>query len=181
MKLVKTFGRGAKAAAELIETLEKRGAASTARVEPVVRRILADVRKGRDRALLKYAAQFDALAKGQALLVSRDEMRDAYAKAYSMQNDKKHEVETQELLFSITSMNGRCQDLRDHGCDLGRIGRHGLRPGRELVALAGHGHDHSWRLGIRLDLAAQTRYQHIDTAVVGLRATAGHDMGEFIA
>jgi histidinol dehydrogenase len=78
MKLVKTFGRGAKAAAELIETLEKRGAASTARVEPVVRRILADVRKGRDRALLKYAAQFDALAKGQALLVSRDEMRDAW-------------------------------------------------------------------------------------------------------
>jgi histidinol dehydrogenase len=78
MKLVKTFGRGAKAAAELIEMLEKRGAASTARVEPVVRRILADVRKGRDRALLKYAAQFDALAKGQALLVSRDEMRDAW-------------------------------------------------------------------------------------------------------
>ena len=42
-----------------------------------------------------------------------DEMRDAYAKAYAMQDDKKHETETQELLFSITSMNGRCQDLRD--------------------------------------------------------------------
>ncbi len=42
-----------------------------------------------------------------------DEMREAYAKAYAMQGDTKHEIETQELLFSITSMNGRCQDLRD--------------------------------------------------------------------
>jgi len=42
-----------------------------------------------------------------------DEMREAYAKAYAMQDDSKREIETQELLFSITSMNGRCQDLRD--------------------------------------------------------------------
>jgi histidinol dehydrogenase len=78
MKLVKTFGRGAKAAAGLIEALERRGAVSTARVEPVVRRILESVRKGGDRALRKYAAQFDGLIGGQALLVSREEMRDAW-------------------------------------------------------------------------------------------------------
>jgi hexosaminidase len=42
-----------------------------------------------------------------------DEMRDAYAKAYAMQSDKKHENETLDTLYSITSMNGRCQDLRD--------------------------------------------------------------------
>jgi histidinol dehydrogenase len=78
MKLVKTFGRGAKAAAALIETLEQRGAVNTARVEPVVRRILAEVRKNGDRALLKYATEFDGLAKGQALLVSRDEMKAAW-------------------------------------------------------------------------------------------------------
>jgi len=78
MKLVKTFGRGAKAAAALIEALERRGAVSTARVEPVVRRILADVRKTGDRGVARYAAQFDGLAKGQALLVSRDEMRAAW-------------------------------------------------------------------------------------------------------
>src|SRR5437899_2960894 len=75
MKLVKTFGRGAKAAFALIETLERRGAVSTARVEPVVRRILAEVRKNGDRSLLKYAAEFDGLEKGQTLLVSRDEMK----------------------------------------------------------------------------------------------------------
>jgi histidinol dehydrogenase len=74
MKLVKTFGRGAKTASALIEKIEQRGAVSTAKVEPVVRRILADVRKGGDAALLRYAAKFDGLAKSASLLVSREEM-----------------------------------------------------------------------------------------------------------
>ena len=78
MKLVKTFGRGKTAADVLIETLERRGAVNTARVEPVVRRILAEVRRSGDRALLKYAAEFDGLEKRQALLVSRDEMKAAW-------------------------------------------------------------------------------------------------------
>ena len=78
MKLVKTFGRSKAAADALIETLERRGAVSTARVEPVVRRILAEVRKSGDRALLKYATKFDGLAKGQKLLVSREEMKAAW-------------------------------------------------------------------------------------------------------
>jgi hexosaminidase len=42
-----------------------------------------------------------------------DEMRAAYAKAYAQQSNDKHETETRELLYSISSMNGRCQDLRD--------------------------------------------------------------------
>ncbi len=78
MKLVKTFGRGAKAAAALIETLERRGAVSTARVEPAIRQIVAEVRKSGDRALVKYAAQFDGLTKRESLLVSRDEMKAAW-------------------------------------------------------------------------------------------------------
>ena len=61
MKIVKIFGRSAETAASLIESLEQRGAVSTARVEPVVRRILADVRKGGDAALARYAAKFDGL------------------------------------------------------------------------------------------------------------------------
>ena len=78
MKLVRTFGRGRAAAMRLIETLEQRGATNIARVEPAVRRILADVRKIGDRAVQKYAAQFDGLSKGQALLVSREEMKAAW-------------------------------------------------------------------------------------------------------
>ena len=77
MKIVRTFGRS-RAAMRLIETLEQRGATNIARVEPAVRRILADVRKSGDRAVQKYAAQFDGLAKGQALLVSREEMKAAW-------------------------------------------------------------------------------------------------------
>jgi histidinol dehydrogenase len=78
MKLVKTFGRSRATAMALIETLEHRGAVNTSRVEAVVRRILAEVRKSGDRALLRYAAEFDGLTKGQALLVSREEMKAAW-------------------------------------------------------------------------------------------------------
>ncbi len=78
MKLVKTYGRTAKAAAELIASIERRGAVSTAKVEGVVAKILADVRKRGDKALLEYATRFDQLAKGASLLVSREEMQDAW-------------------------------------------------------------------------------------------------------
>lgn len=77
MKLVKTFGRGASAAAA-IESLEQRGVVNTAKVEPVVRRILADVRGRGDVALRGYAAKFDGLKKNGALLVSREEMQAAW-------------------------------------------------------------------------------------------------------
>jgi histidinol dehydrogenase len=78
MKLVKTFGRGKATADALIEKLGQRGAVNTARVEPVVRRILADIRKGGDKELLKYAARLDHLAKGQPMLVSAEEMKTAW-------------------------------------------------------------------------------------------------------
>ncbi len=78
MRLVKTFGRSAKAAAALIEALEERGAVNTAKVEPVVRRILADVRKDGDAALLRYATKFDGLRDRSSLLVSREEMKAAW-------------------------------------------------------------------------------------------------------
>lgn len=78
MKLVKTYGRSAKTAATLIAAIERRGAVSTAKVEPIVRRILADVRKSGDTAVKRYAAKFDALAKNQPLRVSREEMQAAW-------------------------------------------------------------------------------------------------------
>ena len=78
MKLVKTTGRGRAAADALLESLEQRGAVTIARVEPVVRRIMNDVRKSGDRALAKYASKFDGLKPGQALLVSQAEMKAAW-------------------------------------------------------------------------------------------------------
>src|ERR1039458_986674 len=78
MKLVRTFGRTRKTAAALIETIERRGAVSTAQVDPIVRRILADIRRRGDAALRNYAAKFDALQPDAPLLVSRDEMKAAW-------------------------------------------------------------------------------------------------------
>jgi hypothetical protein len=42
-----------------------------------------------------------------------DEMREAYAQAYDLQHDRKKDSTTTNLLYSISSNNGRCQDLRD--------------------------------------------------------------------
>jgi hypothetical protein len=42
-----------------------------------------------------------------------DEMRDTYAQAYAMKDDRTKDTATSNLLYSISSMNGRCQDLRD--------------------------------------------------------------------
>jgi histidinol dehydrogenase len=78
MKLIRTFGRSKAAAEALLQTLEQRGAVSTARVEPVVRKILSNVRSGGDAALMKYAVKFDGLTKGQELMVSREEMKAAW-------------------------------------------------------------------------------------------------------
>ena len=78
MKLVRTYGRTAKTAAALIQSIEQRGAVSTAKVEPIVRRIVADVRKNGDRAVRKYATKFDGLKKDAPLLVSREEMEAAW-------------------------------------------------------------------------------------------------------
>ncbi len=78
MKLVRTFGRSKAAANALVEALEQRGAVTTARVEPVVRKILATVREQGDAALRTYATKFDGLAKNQDLLVTREEMKAAW-------------------------------------------------------------------------------------------------------
>jgi len=78
MKLVRTFGRGAKAAEALIVALEQRGALNMGRVEAVVREILADLRQRGDAALREYAGRFDSLGADEPLLVSRDEMKAAW-------------------------------------------------------------------------------------------------------
>jgi len=78
MKLIKTFGRTAKAAATLIESIELRGAVNTAKVQPIVRQILDDVRRLGDAAVERYAEQLDSLEHGAPFLVSRAEMEAAW-------------------------------------------------------------------------------------------------------
>jgi histidinol dehydrogenase len=78
MKIIKTKGRSARQTAELLATLEQRGGAALDAVLATVKKIVNDVRKQGDRALLRYAAQFDGLADVKALRVTPEEMATAW-------------------------------------------------------------------------------------------------------
>ncbi len=82
MELIRTTGQGAQAAADTLVALERRGGAALDSVLPAVKRIVADVRKRGDRALLGYAARFDGLTIGLAgpdsLRVTQQEMAAAW-------------------------------------------------------------------------------------------------------
>jgi len=78
MKLLRTKGRGAAQAAAALATLESRGGASLSAVEPAVRRIVSAVRRQGDRALLRFAAEFDSLPGIDALRVTPEEMAAAW-------------------------------------------------------------------------------------------------------
>jgi histidinol dehydrogenase len=83
MKIIRTKGRGARQTAETLAALERRGGAALDTVLTSVKRIVADVRKGGDRALLRYAAKLDGAQLGKqdalaTLRVSTDEMKAAW-------------------------------------------------------------------------------------------------------
>ena len=69
-----------KAAEAYVHSLEQRGSRLD-EIEPAVRTIVEDVRRNRDRALLRYARRFDGLAPKQSLRVSEVEMRAAWKAA----------------------------------------------------------------------------------------------------
>jgi histidinol dehydrogenase len=70
MKLIHTKGRGARQAEEVLAALEQRGGEALDAVLPAVKRIVANVYKQGDRALLRYATQFDGLQGAAASRVS---------------------------------------------------------------------------------------------------------------
>jgi histidinol dehydrogenase len=67
-----------KQAESFVRKLETRGATDLARVDKQVRKIVADVRKNGDRALRRYAQQWDGLSARQSLRVSASEMESAW-------------------------------------------------------------------------------------------------------
>jgi len=82
MKLIRTSGRNARAATDTLAALERRGGAALDGVLPAVQRIVADVRRSGDRALLRYAKKFDGAAgpgkTATSLRVSPQEMAAAW-------------------------------------------------------------------------------------------------------
>ena len=75
MKIVRTNSEAADA---IIRSLEERGSVNTAKVDGIVREVLAAVRERGDFALREYAKRFDGLAADAPLLVSREEMHAAW-------------------------------------------------------------------------------------------------------
>ncbi|HXU17840.1 MAG TPA: histidinol dehydrogenase [Terriglobales bacterium] len=69
-----------KAADRYVRALERRGSQLDT-IEPVVRKIVEDVRQNGDRALLKYACRFDGFKPGLSLRVSESELREAWKAA----------------------------------------------------------------------------------------------------
>ncbi len=78
MKLIRTTGRNARAAAETLAALRNRGGAALDSVLPAVKRIVRDVRKRGDRAVLRYAAEFDGLIGPDVLRATQKEMAAAW-------------------------------------------------------------------------------------------------------
>ncbi len=78
MELLKTRSGGDKKLERLMRGLEQRGAAALARVERPVARIVADVRRGGDRALLDARARFDGVPRKQPLRVTPGELHRAW-------------------------------------------------------------------------------------------------------
>jgi histidinol dehydrogenase len=74
LKIVRTTGKSALRAEATLAALESRGSAALDSVLPAVKRIVADVRKQGDRALLRYASQFDGLQDKANLRVTPEEM-----------------------------------------------------------------------------------------------------------
>ncbi len=64
--------------ASLVNALAGRGATDLAGVEPVVRRIVEDVRRNGDGALRRYATRWDGLHKNDPLRVPEDELHRAW-------------------------------------------------------------------------------------------------------
>jgi histidinol dehydrogenase len=69
-----------KLAAAYVREIEQRGS-RLEKIEPAVQRIVDDVHRNGDRALLKYAKKFDALAPKQSLWVTDAELRAAWKSA----------------------------------------------------------------------------------------------------
>jgi histidinol dehydrogenase len=78
MKLIRTTGRGAQNTASILTALERRGGAALDSVLPAVKRIVTEIRRKGDRALRRYASEFDGLAGPDALRVTPEEIATAW-------------------------------------------------------------------------------------------------------
>jgi histidinol dehydrogenase len=123
MKLIRTEGRGAQQTAELLATLENRGGAALDAVLPAVRRIVADVRKQGDRALLRYAAKFDGLAGASTLRVTPGEMAAAWKAISPAMQEALTIAANQIRAFAVSQLPASFSDEPIAGLTVGQLVR----------------------------------------------------------
>jgi histidinol dehydrogenase len=123
MKLIRTKGRGAQQTAEILAALEDRGGAALDAVLPAVRRIVNDVRKKGDRALLRYAAQFDGLAGVAALRVTPVEMAAAWKAIHPALREALTTAANQIRAFAVAQLPASFSDEPIPGLTTGQLVR----------------------------------------------------------
>jgi histidinol dehydrogenase len=123
MKLIRTRGRGARQTAEVLAALEQRGGAALDSVLPAVRRIVADVRKKGDRALLRYATQLDGLAGAADLRVTPEEMAAAWEAIAPAMQEALTTAAEQIRYFAVRQLPESWSDTAIAGLTTGQLVR----------------------------------------------------------
>ncbi|MDR3728090.1 MAG: histidinol dehydrogenase [Terracidiphilus sp.] len=123
MKTIRTKGRGAQQTAEVLAALEHRGGAALDAVLPAVRRIVADVRKKGDRALLRYAAEFDGLVGEADLRVTPQEMAAAWQAIPPAMQDALSTAADQIRAFAVRQLPESWSDEPVDGLTTGQLVR----------------------------------------------------------
>ena len=123
MKLIRTKGRGALQAKALIDALERRGGAALDAVLPAVKRIVGDVRRRGDRALMRYAEEFDGLTAATALRVTPDEMAAAWESVEPALRDALQTAAEQIRGFAVRQLPESWSDISTDGLKTGQLVR----------------------------------------------------------
>jgi len=123
MKIIQTYGRGASVATQLIAQLERRGGAALDAVLPAVKRIVGDVRKRGDRALFKYAAQFDGMNEPETLRVFPEEMRAAWESTSASMRDALTTAAEQIRAFAVNQLPASWSEETILGLTTGQLVR----------------------------------------------------------
>ncbi|HWE86126.1 MAG TPA: histidinol dehydrogenase [Terracidiphilus sp.] len=122
MKVIQTRGRGARQAATVIAQLERRGGAALEPMLPAVRRIVSDVHRNGDKALLRYARKLDSLPARDSIRVSAEEMRVAWESATPRFRDALEAAAGRVRAFAVRQMP-KSWTFRSGGVTTGQLVR----------------------------------------------------------
>lgn len=110
-------------AEERLVALERRGGAALDAVVPAVRRLVAAVRRQGDRALLRYAAEFDGLPGADALRVTPEEMAAAWEAIDSALREALQTAAAQISAFAVRQLPESWCDAPVEGLATGQLVR----------------------------------------------------------